>query len=210
MCKQLLLKIAVASTILGLQSCQTIDAVIAQGSGELTFKTENQWEYAGEVAPIELSQQVKEENINDSWLGDPRRFSMIKVQYMGQKYPLYLVEPGIRCERDRCPREIHRPLCGVAARCSYFVYIEKDGEYRKVWGKLFQRQGDTPLFKVSRQMKDGVPACLEMGGIDAETWLNDRPQKGEDEIFRSRYCFNGKEYVLTQLDRIPENSVKTP
>ena len=202
MSQKLLVKIALVTSILGLQSCQVIDSVIAQNTGELIFERQDNWDYAAKVAAQELIQQVRNENIDEYWIGDPRRFLMIKVNEMFQKYPLYLVIPAIKCESDYCPRELHRPLCGVAARCSYFVYIEENGKYRKVWGHLFQRQGDTPLFKVSKQMKDGVPACLEMGGIDAETWLKERPEIGENEIFRSRYCYNGTEYVLEKLEGV--------
>ena len=195
-------KLLIIVTILGLTSCTPLDTVIAQSSGELMFEIQDNWDYAAKVAPTELIQQVRSENIDKYWIGDPRRFLMIKVKYMGQKSSLYLVIPAVKCESDYCPSELHRPLCGAAGRCSYFVYIKENGKYRKVWGKLFQRQGDTPLFKVSKQMKDGVPACLEMGGIDAETWLKERPEIGENEIFRSRYCYNGTEYVLDKLEGV--------
>lgn len=203
---KLLQKIALLTSILGLQSCQTIDTVIAQNTGELTFERQDNWAYAAKVAPKELIQQVRTENIDEYWIGDPRRFLMIKVNEMGQKYPLYLVIPAVKCESDYCPRELHRPLCGAAGRCSYFVYIEENGKYREVWGKLFQRLGDTPLFKVSKQMKDGVPACLEMGGIDDETEYRRRTERKNGEIFRSRYCYNGSEYVLDKLERVVDSS----
>lgn len=188
--------------IASLQACQTIDTVIAQSEGQLTFEVKDNWDYAAKVAPDELIQQVRDENIDDSWIGDPRRFSMIKVKNLAQKHPLYLVEPSVRCESNYCPKEYHRPLCGSGG-CSYFIYLEENGQYRKVFAKLFRREGSEALFKISSQIKDGVPACIELSGIDDYTYYHNRPPRGEDSIYRSRYCYNGREYILNKLYQVP-------
>lgn len=192
--------IYLVGTLILLQSCQAIDTVTAQGEGELTFESRADWDYAARNTPPGMIQQVRQENISSDWIGDPKRFWVIKVQNLGlgQK-PFYFIYPGIGCPDTGC-NDYHQPLCGSGG-CTYLAYIEENGQYRRVFNQLFQAEGSfEEFFKVSRQLKDGLPACIELAGYDARSRYEGKlPQRGENQQFVSRYCYDGNEYVLNRL-----------
>jgi hypothetical protein len=185
-----------------LQSCQSIDIVIAQSDGELNFEIHKNWDYAVKVTPPGMIEQVRKENIDSDWIGDPRRFPVLKIQNFAQKTPFYLISPTIECPERGCDMSYNLPLCGGSGGCTYLGYIEKNGVYKKVFDKLFWLQGsDNP--NVSKQLKEGLPACLELPGYDFEARERGLPQQKEDQRFVSRYCYNGKNYVLNRLYLVP-------
>lgn len=193
---------------LNVQSCQIINVVTAQGEGELSFiAIKDTWEYAAKLAPPGLVEQVVKENIDPDWIGDPKRFQIIKIDQFGLK-SLYFIDPYIPCPQEGCKNQelwnSYHPLCGATGGCSYFLYIQENGQYRKLFGQLFWRQGEKDNFlKISRQVKDGLPTCLELIGFDGEVKLNGLPSHRDDQRFVSRYCYDGREYVLDRLYLVP-------
>lgn len=195
------------SLISALPACQYIDTVVAQTEGQLTFEAKNNWNYAAKIAPTNFLEFFREKEIHSDWLGDPRRFQMMKINKVGQKYPMYLLDPSVDCPETGCRRD-HRPFCGTGG-CSYFIYIEEEqGKYRKVFEKLFRAEGALDnFFKVSRQMKDGLPACIELNGIDYDTYSKKPTNRDvEREMFVSRYCYNGRQYLLNRLYKVSSPS----
>jgi hypothetical protein len=186
------------------QGCQL---VTAKGEEELNFEVKNNWEYAAEVAPPNLMEQVLKDNLDpkSNWVGDPKRFQVIKINYLGQKSPLYLIDPKIyyECPKDKgCNLDLLRlyyPFCGATGGCSYFAYIEENGTYRPVFQQLIWRLSANDFFKVSRQLYQGFPACFELTGYDSNTKLQGLPRIKEDQVFVSRYCYNGSQYILDKL-----------
>ncbi len=193
-------KIAFSCLFLSLQSCQIASIVTAQVEGELNFEPRNDWDYAARVAPPRLIQQVRDENISPSWIGDPKRFQIIKVAALGQRSPLYFIFPAIGCPETGC-RDDLRPLCNVSGACTYLAYIEEGGKYRKVFDRLFWTQGEGDFFQVSQQFKDGLPQCLELLGYDDFAWRDGLPPHQETQQFVSRYCYDTQkqEYILDRL-----------
>ncbi len=198
-------KCGLIAVLLGLQSCQLIDVVIAQSDQQLRFETKNEVKYAAEILPDEVIQQIKDENFepNSNWIGDPRRFKVRKIQQLGQSKPLYYINPSIECPERGCDMFYHTPMCGGTGGCTYLGYIEENGKYRKVFDKLFWLQGsDSP--QVSLQISsEGVPACFELPGYDWDSREKGLPSLSEGEIFMSRYCYNGTEYTLNQIRVVP-------
>lgn len=197
---QFLNKIVFSFLFLSLQSCQIASMVTAQVEGELSFEKRDDWDYAGKVAPIVLIQQVRDENISPNWIGDPKRFQVIKIAALGQRSPLYFIFPAIGCPETGC-RDDLRPLCNVSGACTYLAYIEEGDKYRKVFDRLFWSQGEGDFFKVSRQLKDRLPQCLELLGYDDFVLRDGLPPHREGQQFVSRYCFDKQkqEYALERL-----------
>jgi hypothetical protein len=190
-------------TLPTLSSCHPLTAVVAQGEGELTFEAKNNWNYAAKVIPRSLIEQSRKDNIDPSWIGDPRRFQAIQVKNLGQKFPLYFIEPAIYCPEGGCQSQelfdLYHPRCNKSGGCAYFVYVEEKGAYRKVFDQQFWRQSTKDFLKVSHQLYQGVPACFELTGFDGDMWLQGLPEKASDQVFVSRYCYNGRDYVLQNL-----------
>ena len=203
MSKSIVKQVNLFLVILGLQSCQVIDVVTAQ-SQPMKFRIVGEEKYAAEFLPDEAISQIKREifDPNSEWIGDPRRFSVRKIQQMGQTQPLYYITPMIECPETGCNMFYHLPLCGATGGCTYVGYIEEKGKYRQVFNKLFWLQGKgTP--RVSEPNFEGVPACFEIPGYDFESREKGLPELSEQEIFMSRYCYNGQEYILNKLYLVP-------
>ncbi len=196
-------KIGIIFLSLILQSCQVIDVVIAQSSSELQFETKNDVKYAAEVLPDEIIEQITKEisGPNSNWIGDPRRFKVRKIQQLGQSQTFYYINPMLDCPEWGCDPSYHTPFCGMNG-CNYYGYLEENGKYRQVFHQLFQLQGSYSP-RVSRQLKDGVPACFELPGYDRNSSEKGLPELKEDQIFKSRYCYNGTKYVLTEFSIVP-------
>jgi hypothetical protein len=187
-----------------LQACDLVTAVFAAGEGELTFIAKKNWDYAAKVMPPELIEQVRRENIDETWIGDPRLFQAVKVQLFGQKFPLYFIDPYIPCPENGCATQelddLYHPLCTTFGGCQKLVYLQQEnGTYRRVFYALFFQQASKKkgFLKVSNQLYQGLPACFLLVGFDDE-----RRREGltfEGEFFVSQYCYNGTEYVFQQL-----------
>jgi hypothetical protein len=186
------------------QGCNFIDAVIAQGEGELSFEVKDNWDYAAKVMPPELIEQIRRENINETWIGDPRRFQAIQVQQFGQKSPLYFVDPYIPCPEKGCATQQlydeYHPLCTTFGGCQKLVYLEQEnGTYRRVFQALFFQQAseNEGFLKVSNQLYQGLPACFSLVGFDDERRREGRTEEGE--FFVTKYCYNGTDYVFQEM-----------
>lgn len=192
-----------------LSSCHLITAVVAQGEGELTFEAKNNWDYAAKVVPLDLIKKSREEDLEPSWIGDPRQFQAIRVKNLGQKSSLYFIEPAIYCPEGGCPTQelfdLYHPACNKSGGCAYWVYVEENGRYRKVFDEQFWRQSTKDFLKVSHQLYQGVPACFELIGFDGDIWLKGLPEIADNQVFVSRYCYNGSQYVLQSLSKKLKN-----
>lgn len=195
---------------LGLQSCGTMDAMIAQAEGRMTFKLKNDWQYAAKITPTGMMQEVVKTMLQGEWLGDPNRFSVLKIKEFGQEKALYFISPMIPCPEGGCASQalfdLYRPTCGATGWCSYFAYVDEgDGTYRQVFRKHLLRRGGKDFLKVSAQLKDGLPACLELLAFDSEAHNRGLVHfEPETEFVVSRYCYNGEEYTLKQIYQIPQ------
>ncbi|NJQ97790.1 MAG: hypothetical protein HC784_09480 [Hydrococcus sp. CSU_1_8] len=191
-----------------LQSCDLVAAVLAQG-GELTLKAKDNWDYAAKVMPPELIKQVRQ-NFEAHWIGDPKRFQAVKVQQFGQKSPLYFIDPYIPCPESGCTSQelydLYHPGCNVSGGCLKFAYVQQEnGTFRRVFEQLFYQQptADDVFLKVSSQLDRGYPACFEMAGFDDERRRQGLPETGQHQVFVSRYCYNGQDYVFQQMFVVP-------
>lgn len=168
---------------------------------ELNFSVISNWDYAARVAPPELIKQVVKENIAPSWIGDAKRFSAIVIDHKKQAFPLYLIQPAIR---DECPNSfcdadlsaLYRPLCGATGGCTYLGYIDARGSYQRVFKEQLWAQvptnNNSNFVQVSHQLINGLP-CLEFMAFTSDTI---HEGKGNNKIWKSRFCFNGREYYL--------------
>ncbi|NJO93171.1 MAG: hypothetical protein HC820_00205 [Hydrococcus sp. RM1_1_31] len=110
------------------------------------------------------------------------------------------------CPEDGCKTQalwdMYHPTCNSFGGCGFFAYIEeKPGVYRRVFRQQFwigTKEND-PFLKVSRQLRQGYPACFELTGYDGEMRQRGLPEIRNDQVFVTRYCFNGKDYVFENL-----------
>lgn len=190
-----------------LLGCGRLTAVFASGEGEFSFEVQKKkWDYAARVMPLELISQVRQENLDERWSGDPKRFQAVKVRQFGQKLPLYFIDPYIPCPEGGCPtRELYdqyHPACNVSGGCAKLVYLEQEnGKYRRVFKEQFYQQAtvEEGFLKVSPQLEGGYPACFEMTGFDLDMKLQGLSDLRDDQVFVSRYCYNGTDYVFQNL-----------
>lgn len=196
-------------TLPTLASCQLIAVVVAQSEGELFFEAKNNWDYAAKVLPPHLIEQSRKENLDPSWIGDPKQFRALKVKSLGQKSSLYFIEPAIYCPEEGCPTQelfdLYHPACNKSGGCSYWVYVEENGTYRKVFDQQIWRQSTKDFLKVSIKLEQGVPACFELTGVDGDSRSQNLRDIPNNQVFVSRYCYNGNQYVLQKLSQKPKN-----
>ena len=176
-----------------------------RGIAQENYTPRDNWDYAANVLPNSLMEQVTQEVVPEDWVGDPRRFAVIKVQQRGQRSPIYLINPSLTrldgCPPAGCPSDLSQlsPLCGEVV-CQYFVYIEKNGQYREIFGSSIPKYlpPEYPFFRVSRELTNGLP-CLEFAYL---------PERQDPEaVAVSRFCYEGQKYVAESeyFEPLPEN-----
>jgi hypothetical protein len=162
--------------------------VTVQASEQWKVVSRSDWQYATKVAPPGLMQKVVQENISESWLGDPGRMKIVKFQTPKQKTNFYLIDTQVQ---DKCPpsgcNSFADPLCGSAG-CAYFIYVQEGNSYRKVLSEYFKNvlPPKVPFLRVSNQLVSGLP-CLEFTELINLTSSNLKARK---------FCYNGKSFSL--------------
>jgi hypothetical protein len=176
----------------------------------LTFQEVNSWGHLGKDAPAGLLQLFKRDNehILRTWAGDPRRFLTYSYQKSGGE-PLYVINPRIECPEWGCPEDSeiyydnYAPFCYPRKRyCLLTVYTRQNGKYRNVFGGFFGYQGDGEgkILRISEQISDGLPLCFEVKGISLDSENMEKlPPIKEKERYISRYCYNGRDYTLSNI-----------
>ncbi len=182
-----------------LPSCQMV-----QGE-ESAFQAKPNWDYGANVAPQALLDQFRQENIDQEWIGDPKRFRVLKIQALGQK-TLYFVYPFIDCPENGCVtlqlRQLYQPLCNASGGCGYFVYAEENGKYRQVFHEVVWKQVDEGKFvQVSTIPFQGLPSCFKLGGFDGDRRESIKKING---VIVSQYCYNGREYVFDNYQTVQD------
>ncbi len=167
------------------------------------------FDYAARVLPDALITQVREENVSDKWMGDPKRFSSYKHSPMGSQ-TIYIISPNIHCpDEEACPTfsttsPLYKPTCGSGG-CHYTIYVEEGrNKYRQVFAQLLnfqvKRGTQIPIFKIDNQYREGLPTCFELQGFDGELkFAHQRLRALGDGDIISRYCYNGRRYVLDNV-----------
>ena len=162
--------------------------IIVQASEQWKVVSRSDWQYATKVAPPGLMQKVVQGNISGSWLGDPGRMKIVRLQTPRQKTNFYLINTKVQ---DKCPpngcNSFADPLCGSAG-CAYLIYVKDGNSYRKVFSEYFKDilPPKVPFLRVSNQLVSGLP-CLEFIELINLTSSNLKSRK---------FCYNGKEFVL--------------
>lgn len=176
------------------QSCSPLlGEAISESSIEESWATP-EWEIAANVVPPALMEQVVQDNLTPTWIGDPGRMKAIKVSVKGQAYPLYVINPQITPPRLVTTIDPSlSPLCGTAG-CKYLAYIEESGKYRQIFDKYLKDKlpPDIPFLRVAKSSSMGLP-CLEF------TQYPD-PLRGTT-LISTRYCYNGQSYVPQETSR---------
>lgn len=162
--------------------------VTVQASEQWKVVNGSDWQYATKVAPPGLIQKVVQENIAESWLGDPGRMKIVRFQTLKQKTNFYLINTKVQ---DKCPpsgcNSFANPLCGSAG-CAYLIYAQEDNSYRRVFSEYFKGvlPPEVPFLRVSNQLVSGLP-CLEFTELINLTSSNLKARK---------FCYNGKSFSL--------------
>ncbi len=162
--------------------------VTVRASEQWKVVSRSDWQYATKVAPPGLMQKVVQENISESWIGDPGRMTVVKLQTPKQKTNFYLIDTQVQ---DKCPpsgcNSFADPLCGSAG-CAYLIYAQEGNSYRRVFSEYFKNAlpPGVPFLRVSNQLKSGLP-CLE---------FTEFPNSQVGELKSSKYCFNGTKFTL--------------
>ncbi|MDV2994938.1 MAG: hypothetical protein N4J56_004592 [Chroococcidiopsis sp. SAG 2025] len=152
------------------------------------YRPASKWELAARAAPPDLMEQVVQENIDPSWIGDPNRMQVIKIAVAGQQHPVYVINPQVMPPKSiRTIDPSMSPLCGTAG-CAYLGYIEEDGTYRRVFHQYLKDKlpPGTTFLKVGGGLTNGLP-CLEFTEYP-------EPLNGTS-LAVTRYCYNGRKYV---------------
>ena len=162
--------------------------VTVHASEQWKVVSRSDWQYVAKVAPPGLMQKVVQENIAESWLGDPGRMKIVRFQTPKQKTNFYLINTKVQ---DKCPSNgcssFADPLCGSAG-CAYFIYVQEGNSYRKVLSEYFKNvlPPKVPFLRVSNQLGSGFP-CLEFTELINLTSSNLKSRK---------FCYSGKNFSL--------------
>ena len=162
--------------------------VTVRASEQWKVVSRSDWQYATKVAPPGLMQKVVQENISESWLGDPGRMKIVKFQTPKQKTNFYLIDTQVQ---DKCPpsgcNSFADPLCGSAG-CAYFIYVQEGNSYRKVLSEYFKNvlPPKVPFLRISNQLVSGLP-CLEFTELINLT---------SSKLTARKFCYNGKSFSL--------------
>lgn len=165
------------------------------------YRPASKWELAARAAPPDLMEQVVQENIDPSWIGDPNRMQVIKIAVAGQRHPVYVINPQVVSPKSiRTIDPSMSPLCGTAG-CAYLGYIEEGGTYRRIFQQYLKDKlpPGTTFLKVGGGLTNGLP-CLEFTEYP-------EPPNGKS-LAVTRYCYNGREYVPQEkkLRALPQNT----
>ncbi len=169
--------------------------VTVQASEQWKVVSGSDWQYATKVAPSGLMQKVVQENISESWLGDPGRMTVVKFQTPKQKTNFYLINTKVQYE---CPpigcSSFANPLCGSAG-CAYLIYAQEGNFYRRVFSEYFKNAlpPEVPFLRASNQSASGLP-CLE---------FTEFPNFQVSELKSSKYCYNGSNFTLIDSKTYP-------
>ena len=141
------------------------------------------WRLAQEVAPLPLLSQMLADNLSPNFPVDPGQMQMWKVQVVGQRQPLYLVDSRVE------GREM-QPLCG-AIGCAFFAYIPQNKDFQRVLATYLNPHvpPDRSLIKPTTTLDNGLPRLL-VNQLEAEG------------LQQYTLGFNGQVYQIQQIDTL--------